>query len=227
MKQLFAGVDEVLSVVESHDVKQGLQKLSQNLVIRDRMRWMQSEFNRMAKGKVIDEMSPLSAVVKVKTEMVLRYLSKYEKGSYRIGELLRGRPETMIYQINAKFRGDPYPGCLAAIDYLKCREGLTFEDRRHNLILAFGKVSIDSKSGSISVADEKGTSINAFFTDVKSCATHNLLTRSYGDLRSADIPRYMMQVRYGSTYSKVKHIRVYSYFADAIFFPDGALWRDA
>ena len=35
-----------------------------------------------------------------------------------------------------------------------------------------------------------------------------------------------MQVRYGSTYSKVKHIRVYSYFSDAILFPDGALWRD-
>lgn len=227
MKQLFAGVDEVLSVVGGQDVKQGLQKLSQNLVIRERMRWMQSEFSRMANGKSIDEMSPLSAVVKVKTEMVLRYLSKYEKGSYRIGELLRGRPETMIYQINAKFRGDPYPGCLAAIDYLKCREGLTFEDRRYNLILAFGKVSIDPRSGLISVTNEKGSSVNAFFTDVKSCATHNLLTKSYGDLRSADIPRYMMQVRYGSTYSKVKHIRVYSYFADAIFFPDGALWRDA
>ena len=92
---------------------------------------------------------------------------------------------------------------------------------------AFGKVPIDSRDGFISIADEKGSTINDFFKDVKSCASHNLLTRNYEDLESADIPRYMMQVRYGSTYSKVKHIRVYSYFSDAIFFPDGALWRDA
>ena len=95
------------------------------------------------------------------------------------------------------------------------------------MILAFGKVNIDPTDGTISVVDENGSTIDDFFKDVKSCANHNLLTRNYRDLKSADIPRYMMQVRYGSTYSKVKHIRVYSYFSDAIFFPDGALWRDA
>ena len=47
------------------------------------------------------------------------------------------------------------------------------------------------------------------------------------DIANHEIPRYYMQVRYGSTFSKVKHIRVFSYFADAILFPDGALWRDA
>ncbi len=47
------------------------------------------------------------------------------------------------------------------------------------------------------------------------------------DIPSSEIPRYYMQVRYGSMFSKVKHIRVFSYFADAILFPDGALWRDA
>lgn len=36
-----------------------------------------------------------------------------------------------------------------------------------------------------------------------------------------------MQVRYGSTYLKVKHILKFSYFADAILFPNGFLWRDA
>jgi len=45
-------------------------------------------------------------------------------------------------------------------------------------------------------------------------------------LSNYEIPRYFMQVRYGSTYSKAKHIRVFSYFADAILFPDGSLWRD-
>lgn len=227
MKRLFVGVNEVLSSVENVDVKTGLQKLSRNLKIREQIRWMQGEFNSKANGRPIESMSPLSAVVKTDTEMVLKYLSKYEKGAYRIGELLRNRPKSMIYQINAKFRGDPYPGCLAAIDYLCCREGLTFEERRYNLILAFGKVVVDPHNGSISIADENGSSIKDFIKDVKSCANHNLLTRNYKDLKGADIPRYMMQVRYGSTYSKVKHIRVYSYFSDAIFFPDGSLWRDA
>lgn len=227
MSDLFAGVNEVLSVVERCGVKKGLQGLMRNLTIREQTRWMQGEFSNKSRGRPISTMSPLSAVVKVKTEKVLEYLSRYERGSYHIGELLRNRTETMIYQINAKFRGDPYPGCLAAIDYLWCREGLTFEERRYNLILAFGKVNINQDDGSISVEDENGSSIDDFFKDVKSCANHNLLTRDYQELKSADIPRYMMQVRYGSTYSKVKHIRVYSYFSDAIFFPDGALWRDA
>lgn len=227
MRQLFVGVNEVLSVVANQDVKTGLQKLLRNLKIREHIRWMQGEFNRRADGKSIDEMSPLSAVVKVKTEQVLNYLSRYEKHGYKIGELLRSRSESIIYQINAKFRGDPYPGCLAAIDYLCCREGLTFEERRYNLILAFGKVEVDPADGSISIKDENGSTIDDFFKDVKSCANHNLLTRNYEDLQYAEIPRYMMQVRYGSTYSKVKHIRVYSYFSDAVFFPDGSLWRDA
>ena len=227
MQKLFIGVNEVLSAVEHHDVKSGLQSLLGNLKIRDHVRWMQREFSNKANGKSIEEMSPLSAVITVRTEKILQYLSAYENAKYKIGELLRNRAETKIYQINAKFRGDPYPGCLAAIDYLCCREGFTFEERRYNLIIAFGKVTIDSRDGFISIADEKGSTINDFFKDVKSCASHNLLTRNYEDLESADIPRYMMQVRYGSTYSKVKHIRVYSYFSDAIFFPDGALWRDA
>lgn len=227
MKRLFAGVNEVLSVVERHEVKKGLQSLLSNLKIREQIRRMQCEFSSKANGRPIEDMSPLSAVMTVKTEKILQYLSGYENSGYRIGELLRNRMETKIYQINAKFRGDPYPGCLAAIDYLCCREGLTFEERRYNLILVFGKVKINSHDGAISVIDEKRSTINDFFKDVKSCANHNLLTRNYQDLESADIPRYMMQVRYGSTYSKVKHIRVYSYFSDAIFFPDGALWRDA
>ena len=66
-----------------------------------------------------------------------------------------------------------------------------------------------------------------FFNDVKNCSRHNLLTKNYDELANKDIPRYLMQVRYGSTYSKVKHIRVFSYFADALLFPDGSLWRDA
>jgi len=66
-----------------------------------------------------------------------------------------------------------------------------------------------------------------FIDAVKASESKNLLTKNYNDITSSEIPRYYMQVRYGSTYSKVKHVRVFSYFADAILFPNGALWRDA
>lgn len=41
------------------------------------------------------------------------------------------------------------------------------------------------------------------------------------------IPRYYMQARYGCTFTKPKEVRIYCYFADAILFRDGALWREA
>ena len=35
----------------------------------------------------------------------------------------------MVYQVDSRtFGPDPYAGCIAAIDYLKCREGKTFEE---------------------------------------------------------------------------------------------------
>jgi len=160
------------------------------------------------------------------SDYLLNYLKQYETNHYFIGELLRSRSETIIYKVNAKFRGDPYPGALAAIDYLLCREGKTFEERKNNLVLVFGNLTVDEASRSIVISDINGSSIQSLFSDVKNSERHNLLSREYSDLRNSDIPRYFMQMRYGSTYSKVKHIRVYSYFADAILFPDGSLWRD-
>jgi hypothetical protein len=144
-----------------------------------------------------------------------------------IGELLRNRPNTCLYQVDAKFRGDPYPGCLAAIDYLKCRQGLTFEDRRNNLVMVWGEVTVDHTNQTITITDNKGSTVDDFVSDVQGASRLNLLTKYYYQLANKEKPRYFMQVRYGSTYSKVKHIRVYSYFADAILFPDGSLWRDA
>ena len=49
----------------------------------------------------------------------------------------------------------------------------------------------------------------------------------YKELKKEQIPRYYMQIRYGSTFSKNKSIRIFSTFADAILFKDGALWRDS
>ena len=73
----------------------------------------------------------------------------------------------------------------------------------------------------------KKCSVDDFVADVQSSEGKNLLGKDYDELRVYEIPRYYMQVRYGSMFSKNKHIRIYSYFADAILFKDGALWRDA
>ena len=180
-----------------------------------------------AKIEYLDQMSPLSAVKIVPTEYLINYLHKYESAAYSIGELLRQRSETALYQVNAKFRGDPYPGCLAAVDYLKCRNGLTYEDRRINLVMVWGVATVDEDNKTLVITDEKGSDINDFFSAVQSSSEKNLLVKNYSDLSASEIPRYLMQVRYGSVYSKVKHVRVYSYFADAMLFPNGSLWRDA
>ena len=113
---------------------------------------------------------------------------------------------------------------MAAIDYLKCREGKTFEDRRNNLVMVWGKAEIVDNE--LVVTSSRDCSINDFVNAVKSSSSKNLLNKNYNQLDFSEIPRYYMQVRHGSTYSKVKHIRVYSYFADAILFEDGSVWRD-
>lgn len=227
MQELFNAINTLLNEAIRLGVIDGRKSLLRNFVFRNRRDWMLNQFAIKSGGNVADNMSPLSAVTIVPTKYISNYLSSYETGSYRIGDLLGSRNTTALYQVNAKFRGDPYPGALAAIDYLKCRIGKTFEDRTTNLILVFGKIVVDEDNETIEILDDKGSDISDFFKDVKSCARHNLLTSDYPELIPDRISRYFMQVRYGSTYSKVKHIRVYSYFADAIFFPNGSLWRDA
>ncbi len=227
MQRMFAAINEILGTTEQYGVRNGRDRLLSKMVIRDQRTYMQEQFTSKANGKSADEMSPLTAVTRVRTEYLLSYLSRYENTAYYVGELLRSREYTSIYQINAHFRGDPYPGALTAIDYLRCREGKTFEDRCENLVMLFGKLEVDDENRTLIISDEHNSTINDFFTAVQSSANHNLLVKNYADLANHEIPRYFMQVRYGSTYSKVKHIRVISYFADAVLFPDGALWRDA
>lgn len=227
MQHMFEAINEIITSTSTYGVIAGRTHLLRNLIIRSRRSFMQAEFHSKSLGRTANEMSPASATKQIPTHFLLNYLAQYETPSYSIGELLGSRENTIIYQVNATFRGDPYPGALAAIDYLLCREGKTYEDRRFNLILAFGHVEIDEQNETISITDRNGSSILDFFNAVQNSERHNLLTKNYSDLESNKISRYYMQVRYGSTYSKVKHIRVYSYFADAILFPDGSLWRDA
>lgn len=226
MQTMFALINEVLQELAVCNVKDVQRKLLQRLSFREWKSKMQREFCALAGNRTVHEMSPLTATRQIPTSYLMNYLSQYECNDYQIGALLRGRAETIVYQVDAKFRGDPYPGALAAIDYVLCREGQTFEDRRYNLVLAFGEVIRKDAEQTIEVSSGEA-SINDFCGAVNSSAVHNLLTKSYADLKAYEIPRYFMQVRYGSMYSKQKHIRVFSYFADAILFSDGALWRDA
>ncbi len=223
MALMFSAMDEIISTVEKSGVIKGRDMLLSKRLVIDRRAFMNQEF--VNKGGSLNT-SPLSAVERIPTCYLLNYLKQYESAQYQIGELLRSRAETVIYKIDAKFRGDPYPGALAAIDYLVCREGKTFEERRHNLIMVWGKLTIDDAQKTLNVSGVKST-INDFFSSVQASENKNILSKDYGQISNREIPRYYMQVRYGSTYSKVKHIRVFSYFADAILFPDGSLWRDA
>ncbi len=226
MQHMFTAINEILNAVETAGVYDGRQSLLRKMTFREQRNFMQEQYVTKANGKAEFEMSPLSAVTVLSTEYLMNYLSQYEDRNYQIGELLRQRDETVFYQVNAKFRGDPYPGALAAIDYLTCRDGKTYEDRQKNLVLVFGKIVVDNEQRTIKIVDEKGSTIDDFFKTVIDSENHNLLTKRYKDLRNFEIPRYFMQARYGSTYSKAKHIRVFSYFADGVLFPDGALWRD-
>lgn len=227
MIDMFAAINEIIDTTELFGVIPARSRLLGNVVIRNKRNDMQAQFVTKAGRKSAEQMSPLSAVRMIPTQYLINYLSQYETDGYVLGELLKSRETTALYQVNAEFRSDPYPGCLAAIDYLTCRQGLTFEDRRHNLVMVWGRIEVDEVNRTIRIHNDNGSTIEDFFKDVKRSSHSNLLTKNHADLENAQIPRYFMQVRYGSTYSKAKHIRVYSYFADAILFPDGSLWRDA
>ncbi len=223
MTTMFNAMNEIISVFEKNGIVKGREKLLGKRTVIARRTFMNQEY--LNKGGNLN-MSPLSATVKIPTDYLLNYLLRLENAKYSIGELLRSRKETIIYKVNAAFRGDPYPGALAAIDYLLCREGKSFEERKYNLVLAFSNVEVDEINKTILLPGTKGK-VNDFVIAVQKSERKNILSKSYSEIANHEIPRYYMQVRYGSTYSKVKHIRVFSYFADAILFPDGALWRDA
>ena len=199
-------------------------------LIMDGISWMQSEFAR--KGGHSGGLSPESATIIIPTQALLDYLRRKAAGAnYQFGELLSKRQETVIYQVDAKWRVDPYPGTLAAVDYLFCRNGKTFEDRDRNLVLSWGISELDennvlkivhrSRDVETSVKDLFG-SINTVRSNRNKC----LLNKRFEQLKNFEVPRYYMQTRYGCSFTKSKDIRMYAYFADAILFTDGAVWRD-
>ena len=221
MQKMFEGMNAILAAT-SASVIDGRNRAIRLLPIVERIDLMEEHYHNRAGTR---DWSPLTSVKRVPTSKLIDYLSNFHTGTYTIGELLRSRDETIIYCVNARFRGDPYPGALAAIDYLITREGKTFEERYFNLVLAWGDV--EETNTSIIIDGRDSSSIESFCTQVASSESRsNILHKAYSDLSNEEISRYYMQVRYGSSFSKVKHIRVFSYFADAILFADGALWRD-
>lgn len=222
MKKMFEGINAILKATAS-SVIDGRKKSILLKPIVDRRDAMEDRYHSKTASK--KEWSPMTATLKVPTWKLINYLSNFHTTKYNVGELLKSRDETIIYKVNAKFRGDPYPGALAAVDYIAAREGKSFEERYYNLVLAWGKVI--ETDVSLDIDGSSSASIDDFCNQVaKSESNSNILHKPYSDLKNQEISRYYMQVRYGSMFSKVKHIRVYSYFADAILFCDGALWRD-
>lgn len=222
MKNMFQAINQLLNEINNCGVIDGRRRAIRLSAIVNKKDFMEKfYYNRAGTRK----WSPLTSVKQIPTYKLIKYLSNFHSLSYKVGDLINSREETIIYCINASFRGDPYPGALAAIDYIKARQGKTFEDRYYNLVLAWGKVRETEDSLNIEKGNNQG--IKAFCNQVsKSEKLHNILNKNYSDLKDYEISRYYMQVRYGSMFSKVKHIRIFSYFADAILFYDGALWRD-
>ena len=222
---LFEIINDYLELlVQKSNIKSAINDFANLPSVRNRLDFMQSELAIMTRGKDWTTMSPLSACTEIDTKLLLGYFNKFENSDYTFGASLRGRSKTIIYKVDAKFRGDPYPGCLAALDYLCCRTGETTEDRSKNLVLLWGDFKIVNNE--LVIIDNEKSRIGDFMSSVINSEKNNLLSRKYSELKNYEIPRYFMHLKYGTAFTKVKHVRVYSYFADAIIFPDGSLWKD-
>jgi hypothetical protein len=225
VREMISHLNEILEIAEKNPPELvGSAALKKGWAQKKRD-WMQAEWAKRGAGKT---WSPITSVVEVSTKSLLDYLRNYAEPNHEFGELLTSRPLTLIYFATGNYRsqGDPYTGAFAAIDYLACREGRSYEERSMNLVIAFGAVDIDGGelqkiTGPAEVSD--------FVEPIRQLYRNTskvLLGSSYSQLRGK-IPRYMMQVRHGTTFTKRKDLRIYAYFADAILFPDGALWRES
>lgn len=232
MQRMFKFINEVL-VKTKGDVISGRKSLIHTMVCREERERMLKDF--ADKGWPTDRLPNNSnSSIIVPTEYLINYLKKYETKTYKIGKFIGAdsRPETVIMFTNASFRksGDPYVGELAALDFLKCREGKTYEDRKRNLVLSYAKVNIDEKNKTLLLDTSAKASIDDFCDMVNKNERNNNLAirvKCYAGIIGEEIPRYYMQMRYGTVFSKNKSTRISAYFADAILFKDGAFWRDA
>jgi hypothetical protein len=194
--------------------------------IQDRRAWMRDEYAK--KGGPTKKWSPETAAQTVPSAKVIDYIQKVLNTSYLPTGYFADRAETVVYCVNSKaVRADPYTGAFAALDYLQCRRGETFEEREKNLVFAWGDVDLSGEQ--IQIYGGAGNSVDAYTAPIRRLygqPRRVLLGTEYDSLRPEEIPRYFMQVRFGTTFSKEKVIRMLAYFADAILFHDGAIWRE-
>lgn len=224
MIAMFDIIDDILNISTKRTRQNNIINLRS---IQNRRDWMISEYNK--KNPQDEPHSPITATKIINTTKILNYLKKYGY-DVKSESLLSKRSKTVVYCMDAKFRGDPYPGALGALDYIMCRTGKTFEDRDKNLVICWGEIS---ESDDIIKVNSTKSSINDYIEKIKTVYSSIkpykcLLGQEYEQLvTNKEVPRYYMQTRYGCTYTKIKEIRGYSYFADVVLFIDGALWREA
>lgn len=224
---------EAINMIIQKAISPTQTKLINERVIAARINYMEEEYMRKYDGRDIQSFSPLSATIKVPSSAVINYMrnnSGPDGTRYDFSNTIwTEREYTILYKVNANFRGDPYPGALSAIDYMLCRNGKTYEDRDYNLAMVWGDCTYYEDNNTLVINNPKSEqSINNFVEKVRSNnSNRSILHSEYRDLDFNKIPRYYMQVRFGSMFSKPKEIRVYSYFCDAILFNDGTLWRES
>jgi hypothetical protein len=225
VRELFSHLNEILTLAESTAASQVGSSALKKSWAQAKRDWMLKEWQSREAGKI---WSPLTSTIEVETSSLLKLLSKYAEPGHDFGDMLADRKKTLIYFAKGAYRtqGDPYTGALAAIDYLMCREGKTYEDRSMNLVMAFGEPVVEDNE-LISVNGEARVSDYILpIQQLYNSPSKVLLGLPFSKLIGR-IPRYMMQVRHGTTFTKRKDLRIYAYFADALIFSDGALWRES
>jgi hypothetical protein len=227
MQEMFTHVNEILRLAHTlRPAEVGSASLKE-IWARNKRQWMSTQWHKGSNNRSEQDMSPISATIEIDTAILLNHLKQYAGSNLDFGDLIADRDKTIIYNPEKNYRdsGDPYTGCLVALDYLLCRQGKSYEDRGKNLIIAFGEINLTKDNFSI-VGPAR---INDYVGPIQSLYNNSnkvLLGLSFAQI-IGQIPRYMMQVRHGTTYTKNKPSRIYAYFADAIIFEDGALWRQS
>lgn len=232
MQELFSHVNEILRLAKTLTPSEIGHASLKEIWARQKREWMSTQWHLKRTSetgiqRLEHEMSPITATMEIDTSILIRHLAKYADSNLDFGNLLPNRPRTIIYNPTGRYRenGDPYTGCLVALDYLLCRQGKSYEDRGKNLVIAFGEIEINDGELSITGPAE----IDDYVGPIRSLYNNSnkvLLGLPFPQL-IGQIPRYMMQVRHGTTYTKNKPSRIYAYFADAIIFKDGSLWRQS
>jgi len=178
MIKMFNIINVIVQENINGNINSGRTKLINKRLISDKRDWMTNEYINKNPGN--NEHSPVTATKIVKTAKILEYLSLYGYDKNEVS-ILSEREETVIYSMDAAFRGDPYPGALGAIDYLLCRQGKTFEDRDKNLVMCWGK--LEEQGTTIKVISSKA-SVNNFVDKIKT--VYNNAKRPYKCLLGKD-----------------------------------------